>query len=203
MLGRDGVLSCPVTGAAPTTTTIRSVPRRSGRVAALAVAVLLAASCGSPPATPTTSGSLRANPTSGATPSASDPTAVPGGSANPAPSGSAGLPTQTDTEWGRIWDAVPASFPAFPGAFPTDPIKGPVSASFGLPAGPQEVAVFMQAAVETAGYSTEALSGPFEDGSYVLDSVGETTECRVQTRFTPLSGTTNMTILFGAACPFE
>lgn len=203
MLGRDGVLSRPTTRARLTMTTIRSVPRPSGGVAALAVAVLLAAGCGSPPATPTTSGSPRTNPTSEATPNASDPTAVPGGSANPAPSDSAGLPTQTDTEWGRIWDAVPASFPTFPGAFPTEAIEGPVSASFGLPAGPQEAAVFMQAAVETAGYSTEALSGPFEDGSYVLDSVGETPECRIQTRLTPLSGTTNMTILFGAACPFE
>jgi hypothetical protein len=46
------------------------------------------------------------------------------------------------------------------------------------------------------------LSGPLEDGSRVIDSVGDD-GCRVETVISPLSGTTHVTVRFGAACPFE
>ena len=153
------------------------------------------------------------DPSSTAGPSATlpsdsgSPTApgTPGGSpAEPStPPSPVASVTTTETEWGTIWDALPASFPVFPGAIPTEPIDGPASGAFAVPAGVLEATQFMQSALETAEYSTEAQSGPFEDGSYVLDSVGETADCRVETRLAPLSGTTLMTVRLAAGCPFE
>lgn len=54
--------------------------------------------------------------------------------------------------------------------------------------------------METATYSTEGLSGPLEDGSYVLDSVGDG-GCRIQTTIAPQGGLTLVTVLYGADCP--
>jgi hypothetical protein len=109
---------------------------------------------------------------------------------------------QTDTEWGRIWDALPAGFPVYPGSIPTETRAGPVSAEFAVPAGPDTITTWLQASLEGAGYSTEALSGPLEDGSRVIESVADG-GCRVETIVTPLSGTTHVTVRFGAACPFD
>jgi hypothetical protein len=110
--------------------------------------------------------------------------------------------SQTDTDWGRIWDALPAGFPRYPGGTTAgDATPGPVSAAYLVPgADALTIADWMQTALETATYSTEALSGPFEDGSYVLDSVGEA-ECRIETRIMPLDEMTLVTVLYGAACP--
>jgi hypothetical protein len=60
----------------------------------------------------------------------------------------------------------------------------------------------MKAALDAAGYRTDQ-SGPLEDGTFVLDSTGTSSGCRVQTTLTPLSGTTLMTVMYGAGCPFE
>jgi hypothetical protein len=60
----------------------------------------------------------------------------------------------------------------------------------------------MKRLLDSEGYSTDQ-SGPLEDGSVVLDSTGTWEGCRVQTTVTPQSGTTLMTILYGADCPFE
>jgi alkanesulfonate monooxygenase SsuD/methylene tetrahydromethanopterin reductase-like flavin-dependent oxidoreductase (luciferase family) len=87
-------------------------------------------------------------------------------------------------------------------ADPGDPADGPVSGAFVVDGTPADVARQMQAGLTAAGYSTEALSGPFEDGSLVVDSVGPDPACRVQTRVRGLGGTTMITILFGAACPW-
>ena len=111
--------------------------------------------------------------------------------------------TQTDTDWGRIWDALPPSFPVYAGSVPTETREqGPVSAEFAVPDGPEAVTTWLQAALEGAGYSTEALSGPLEDGSRVIDSVGDE-GCRVETVIAPMSGTTHVAVRFGADCPFE
>lgn len=110
--------------------------------------------------------------------------------------------TQTDTTWGRIWDDLPEGFPVFPTAtIADDATAEPVSGAFAIPDGdPAQVAAWMQAALETATYSTEALSGPFEDGSVVLDSVGDG-DCRIQTVVAPMGGLTLLTVRYGAACP--
>jgi predicted small lipoprotein YifL len=128
------------------------------------------------------------------------------GSAGPtgAPSAAvaARLPTQTETAWGRIWDAIPDAFPRPAQALPADPLGEPVSAAFSIGGAPVRVIAAMASALTAAGYST-GQSEPLEDGRVVLESTGPNAECRVQTTVTPLSGTTRMTVLFGAGCPFE
>jgi len=123
-------------------------------------------------------------------------TAVPGGAA---PSGP---PTTTETEWGTILDRLPPGFPVHPDAVPVESPEGPASGAFAVGAGGPELTQWYQAALELAGYSTVALSGPLEDGSTVIDSVGPTsTACRIRTTITPRSGMTMVTILVDAACP--
>ena len=121
------------------------------------------------PGDPDPSASCR--PTSAASVASSEPSTPPpsaGASSSALPAG------QTDTDWGRIWDALPAAFPVYPGAAPADEAEtGPVSATFALEG--QEartVATWMQTELERAGYRTEALNGPLEDGSFVLESTG-------------------------------
>jgi hypothetical protein len=136
---------------------------------------------------------------------ASSPTAeltpVPGGPTQ-SPVEPTGTPTQTDTAWGRIWDAVPASFRRVEASTPADSITGPVSAAFVVEAQATDVSETMKRLLDGEGYRTDQ-SGPLEDGSLVLDSTGTSAGCRVQTTLAPQSGTTLMTILFGAGCPFE
>lgn len=128
------------------------------------------------------------------------PTLVPtdvGASPRPSP------PDQTDTEWGRIWDALPGTFPEYPGASPTETGEGPASAILDVgDVDPAGVASFYDSAFEFAGYATLSIDGPREDGSWEIESVGETT-CRILTTITPLGGSTIVTILYRADCPFE
>ena len=97
---------------------------------------------------------------------------------------------------------MPDSFPRPAASTPADSITGPVSAAFSVGAGAAAVTATMKAALDAAGYSTDQ-SGPLEDGSFVLDSAGPSSGCLVQTTLTPLSGTTLMTVMYGAGCPFE
>ena len=110
---------------------------------------------------------------------------------------------QTDTAWGRIWDSVPATFPTYPGATPAEEAAtGPASATLAVSgADARSIAAWMQSALERATYSTEALNGPLEDGSFVLASSGPAPGCRVQVSIAPLGGLTTVTVLYGAACP--
>jgi hypothetical protein len=104
---------------------------------------------------------------------------------------------------GRIWDALPELFPEFAGADPTETGEGPASAVLDVgDTDPAEVAAFYVGALEAAGYSTLARSDPREDGSIEAEWAGDTT-CRVRATITPLGGTTIVTILYGADCPFE
>lgn len=175
----------------------RVVERRHPVPLALATVVLAiaAAACGTAP----TSGPSSAVPTGAAT--APVPTGAPGGDGRtPAPS-----PGTFVTSWGEAWDALPAGFPVPAGAEPAnpgDPAEGPVSGAFVVERPAGEVAKLMENALGSAGYSTEALGGPLEDGSLVLDSLGTDPACRVQTRVRGLGGTTMVTVLYGAACPW-
>jgi len=109
---------------------------------------------------------------------------------------------QTKTTWGTIWDALPAGFPRYPGAEPTQAREGPASATLDLKADPKTAANWWGAALTGAGYATDATEGPLEDGSLVVHSVGQG-QCRVQASFVPLGGSTVETVLFAAACPFR
>jgi len=156
-----------------------------------AVAVLLAmalALTACSPTAPTAGPSVAPTAPVVSAPASSAPTAAP-------------LTSQTDTAWGRIWDDLPAGFPVFPTAtIADDATSEPVSGVFAIPDGdPAEVIAWMQAALETATYSTEALSGPFEDGSVTLESVGDG-DCRIETVVAPMGGLSLMTIRYGAAC---
>ena len=144
------------------------------------------------------------------------PSVAPGGSAEPPATAAPSAATetdepppaevsQTDTEWGRIWDALPEGFPVYPSAVPSEEAGGgqAVSAVFTAPTDDAlEIATWLQSELELATYSTEALSGPLEDGSFVIDSVGEP-GCRVQTQITPTGGLTTISVLYGADCPIE
>ena len=162
---------------------------------ALGLVVVVAACGGSGTPTP------RAIPTSTPAPTLPAPTDVPGGGdRTPAPAVGT-----FEIAWGTAWDALPPGFPVPANAKPADPgdpSDGPVSGAFVVDGPPADVARAMQNGLGAAGYSTEALSGPLEDGSLVIDSVGLDPSCRVQTRVRPLGGTTMITVLFGAACPW-
>ncbi len=161
--------------------------------------VLLVAACGA------------ADQSSGHSPSGGS-TAAPSSTASVAPIATTEAPsapaeslaadTQTDTTWGRIWDGVPAGFPIFPGStIAGDTSPEPVSATYSIANDDTAViATWMQAALENASFRTEALSGPLEDGSFVLEMVGQG-DCRVQVIVVPMGGLTFVTVRYGAACP--
>lgn len=125
--------------------------------------------------------------------------------ASPATAGGPSAPPQggtTETEWGTIHDALPPGFPRYPGSTPTETGGGPASAVFDVPADVATVTTWLQGALEGAGFSTLSLSGPSEDGSMEIESVGPvTTQCRVRTTVAPLGGSTIVTVLYGAVCP--
>jgi hypothetical protein len=154
----------------------------------LAAAIALAiAACGSS----APSASTRATASSAASAAASVPPSI-----TPA----AG---QTDTEWGRIWDSLPAGFPTISGATPSEEAStGPASAILAVEGGdPKAIATTLRAQLEAAGYTTEGLNGPAEDGGFVLESTGSAAGCKVLATIAPLGGLTTVTILYGAACP--
>lgn len=169
------------------------------------VLLLLAACAGRPGTDDPLQSALEATP--GATTSEPDgpdsepPSAPP--SAEPSATDEPAV-TQTDTEWGRIWDALPAGFPVYPDAVETEEAGAgePVSATFSSPAAADEIATWLQSRLELATFSTVAFSGPFEDGSFVLDSVGDE-DCRIETTVAPGGGLTIITVRYGASCPFE
>jgi hypothetical protein len=138
------------------------------------------------------------------------PTPTAPTSTTPAPTESrpaSGVATQvgqTDTDWGRIWDGLPNGFPRYPGSTAGDEgAAGPASGIILVQtADAKGIATFFQTALENAGYTTDGLSGPLEDGGYVLDMTGPTDGCKLQVTAAPTGGLTTVTILYGAACPF-
>ena len=162
----------------------------------LAIALaLLAVSCG--PAAPSpVSATSSPQPAPSLTP-------VPGGSIAASASPVAVTQTNTDTEVGRIWDALPSSFPRIPGATPIEPGGGATSGTFAVGTTVADAVATIRVDLTNLGYNVD-VGSPLEDGSVVLDAGGgEQPECRIEVRFTPLSGTTTMAVLYGAACPFS
>ena len=169
-------------------------------IPALALALAACEPNGGSPSPAATVAQVSPAPTRVATPAASpDESAAATAEPTASPAPAIG---QTDTAWGRIWDALPAGFPRYPGATTADDaIDEPASATYAVPGGdPAEIASWLQTGLETATYSTEALSGPLEDGSYVLDSVGEP-GCRIRTKVAPMGALILVSVLYGAACP--
>jgi hypothetical protein len=158
----------------------------------MALLVLLLAACGSTPA-PSSSSAPESAPPSTDLPAATSASLAP--STSPAAD-------QTDTEWGRIWDAVPAGFPRYPGSTPADDSSDePASARYAIDGGdPATVASWYQGALEQATFSTIGMNGPGEDGGFVIDSVGQG-DCRIQTTIMPLGGMTFVAVWYGAGCP--
>jgi hypothetical protein len=145
-------------------------------------------------------------PTGGASPSATlapSLTAVPGGSAAPASPVASVAQTDTNTAVGRIWDSLPPSFPRINGQVPTDTGSGPTSGTFAVPGDIAAGVAAVKAGLTGLGYNVD-VGSPLEDGSVVLDAGGGADpDCRIEVRFTPLSGTATMAVLYGAACPFS
>lgn len=110
---------------------------------------------------------------------------------------------QTATEWGRIWDTLPATFPAIQGAISAEEgATGPASATLAVNGDvAKAVITSLRTSLEAAGFSTTASSGPLEDGTYVLDLRGRTDDCKVNVTASPRGSLTAVTILYGAACP--
>jgi hypothetical protein len=161
------------------------------RSAVLATLVLGVAACGGSSATPT----------HGASPTASlVPAATATAAAHPSGTAAAG---QTNTAWGRIWDTLPASFPRFPGSTPSDEAStGPASATLVVNGDvAKAVATTTETNLKATGYTTDALSGPLEDGTYTLEMTGSVPGCRVMVTAQPTGGLTTVTILYGSACP--
>lgn len=174
-----------------------SRPRRPSTILIGVLLAIVVAACDDGGASTTTP---PAEPTTEATGAAPTPVI----SVSPVEPGTSDAPpaSQTDTDWGRIWDALPAAFPRYPGATTADDMSpDAVSATYVVAATePGAIADWMQTTLETATYSTEALSGPLEDGSFVLDSVGDA-DCRIQTTIAPLDTMTVVTVRYGASCP--
>ena len=169
-------------------------------IAAMLVGALLVAACAAssapsvaaqPSVTPGPSTELTP------TPAASAAASQPGAGASP----SGAIAGQTDTDWGRIWDTLPPSFPRYPGAKPTEP-TGPASATLVIPSDVQTAASWMKAAMD-AGEWVTIISGPLEDGSMTLQSAGVAEGCQVITKIVKVGGVTMMTIQYAAACPFQ
>jgi hypothetical protein len=91
----------------------------------------------------------------------------------------------------------------YPGATPSDEASSePASAVYVVDdAEPGAIATWFQDAFESAAFHTDALSGPFEDGGYLLESSGDDPACRLSLAIAPLGGTTSLTVLYGADCP--
>jgi hypothetical protein len=171
----------------------RPMRRPPVMLAVVVVALLAVGAC--TPANPTASASATAEPTSRPTPSP-----VPAASES-----TPGLPTQTDTAWGRIWDAIPPSFPVPAGAVPTIVSSEPASATLEVPASSGNVsgiAHFFADALDRDG-EVVGLEGPLEDGSFIVVVGTHASPCQMQVTIAPLGATTVATILYGAGCPFE
>src|SRR3954452_4459303 len=185
-----------------TMTAMRSARRGPLPVAVALVAALGSSACGGsvaasprsvPSATPVASSvALHASAVPGQTAVAEQPslTPVPGGQGIQTDPAGTHIPT-TPTGWGEILDALPDSFPMYPGAEIADVDGGLFSGSFGANASAADVAAWYRAAL--GARDAVELSQPLEDGSLVLDAQADLPECRIQMAFRPADGSTIIT----------
>jgi hypothetical protein len=162
-------------------------------VLALVAVAFVVAACGS---------TASSNPAG----SAVQPTAsTAGSSATPPAQSGAAAASQTDTEWGRIWDTLPSNFPEIPGARASEEAAtGPASATLVLEGNvAQLVATSLVDLFTKNGFPIAGAGTPLEDGSYTLDATGSAPGCKIQATVKPMGGETFVTILYGAACPHE
>jgi hypothetical protein len=169
---------------------------RAGSVALLALIALLLGACGLGPGE--TSGSS-AGPSLVAT--RGPETDQPVETESLAPD----LPGQSVTDWGPIWDNVPAAYPVPDGAKPADADHGPVSAAYTVPFAvmtPKALADYYAKALDEAGYGGTGIDGPLEDGSF---SVWSTSGygCDSLVTILPRGQESLVTVLLGALCTFE
>jgi hypothetical protein len=109
--------------------------------------------------------------------------------------------TKTNTDWGRIWDALPPSFPVYPGATASTEIGEPASGQFVVPTDVATATTWTKSALDATGLRT-TVSGPLEDGSMTLDSTGAG-GCAAKTTIARIGSVTTVTVLYGASCPFS
>lgn len=161
--------------------------RSSAAIALVAVFALAACSAGT---TAGPSGLGSAGPGTSTTPPVPRITTAPS------------LPTKTDTAWGRIWDAVPDSFPMPNGAVPaTDTGQGPSSGQLVVAGDTGGIADSYVSGLRSSGWTVNR-DGPLEDGSYVVKAQnGEA--CDAQVSVLSIGDASLVTILYGAGCPFE
>ena len=157
---------------------------RAALLATLVPALLALAACAPSGSSPPTSASTVPPPATQAS--------------SPTPS----LPTQTDTAWGRIWDAVPSTFPVIRGAVPaTDTGEGAVSALLALQApDPMVIAVFYRDALQAMDMIV-SMDGPLEDGSVTVSGT-DANGCAIQVGVRPAGSTNLISVLYGAGCRF-
>jgi hypothetical protein len=160
--------------------------------------LLVFAGCGSSGALDATSPGAAGTP---AVPVASVDASTGPGSAAPSDS----TVTQSDTAWGRIWDTLPTTFPTIPGATVSEEAaSGAASAVLTVNGqSPKDVAALMQRLLSGAGYSTIGLTGPLENGGYVVDMAGRPQGCKVQVTAAPTGSVTTVTVLYGTTCPHD
>jgi hypothetical protein len=114
------------------------------------------------------------------------------------------LPSQSETAWGPIWDAVPDSFPVPIDAAEADPQSGPVSGAWTVPVAdvsPPALAGYYRDALDEIGWGT-GIDGPLEDGSYTVWS-SNGYGCETLTTILPRGDESLVTVLFGAGCRFS
>jgi hypothetical protein len=128
-----------------------------------------------------------------------EPTPVPGG-VSQAPDPLPDDVTTTDTEWGTILDAVPSTFPVYPGAEPAEQLDEPFSAAWIAASDVEQVAGWYRDALPDGGFGVVELSDALEDGGRILDAWGDIPECRAQLAFRPVGESTIITVLYAAAC---
>ena len=171
---------------------VTALRRRVASVLLVAVAV---AGCGS-------TVKPSASPSASARPSAAEPslTPVPGG--NPTPE--ATLPTTTETDFGPVWDALPATWPRFPGQSQSE-VGTDASDRLIVHGRPIELAGQLDAALTKLGWTVD-VGSPLEDGSVVLDASGAPVGCKAEARFAPNPPDGDPVIIdvyYGAKCPFS